>query len=120
MVNNKRIFIAAVCGLIAGVICISGGKLLFGMTFTPLGIVYVLSSRLLIGFVIGISALRFHWFLHGILIGLIVGFPFPVYDLIIGQKTVIALAAFIMGPVFGVMIEFVTTVFFKAGNTVSV
>lgn len=120
MVENKRIIIATLCGLVAGVFCISGGILIFGMTFSPLGIVYVLSSRLLIGFVIGISSLKMHWVTHGLLIGFTIGFPFPVYDLIIGQKPVIALAAFVMSSVFGVMIEFFTTIVFKAKRSLPV
>lgn len=120
MVEQKRIIIATLCGLIAGVFCISGGILIFGMTFSSLGVVYVLSSRLLIGFVIGISSLKMHWVFHGLLIGFIIGFPFPIYDLIIGQTSIIALAAFIMSSVFGVMIEFITTIVFKAGRTFSV
>ncbi len=120
MLDNKRIIIATLCGLIAGIFCISGGILIFDMSFSPLGVVYVLSSRLLIGFVIGISSLKMHWVFHGLLIGFIIGFPFPIYDLIIGQKPVIALAAFIMSSVFGVIIEFVTTIVFKAERAFSV
>ena len=115
MTSMKRIIIATVLGMAAGGFCIAGGILMFGMTFTPLGILFVMASRTLIGFVIGISSLRLPWVLHGVLLGLIIGFPFPVYDLIIGQGMKIASAAFIMGPIFGVMIEFFTTVIFKSG-----
>ena len=115
MISAKRIVIATFSGMLAGVFCVSGGMLIFGMAFTPLGLLFVMSSRTLIGFVIGISALRLPWAVHGALIGLIVGFPFPVYDLITGQGPEISSAAFIMSPMFGVMIEFFTTVVFKAG-----
>lgn len=118
MVSKKRIIIATICGFIAGLFCVSGGILMFSMTFAPLELVYVISSRILIGFVIGISSLKLPWLYHGLLIGFIIGFPFPIYDLIIGQKPVIAFAAFIMSSVFGVMIEFFTTVVFKAEREV--
>lgn len=114
MISEKRIVIATICGLIAGLFCIAGGMIIFGMTFPPLGIVYVLSSRMLIGFVIGISSLRLPWVYHGLLIGFMVGLPFPIYDLIIGMGPVIASAAFTMSLVFGVAIECVTTIVFKA------
>ncbi len=117
MTSQKRIVIGTIAGIIAGFFCIAGGILVFGMTFTPLGVLFVLSNRALIGFVITISSLKLPWAIHGALIGLIVGFPFPVYDLIIGQGPVVSLAAFIMGPVFGVMIEYVTSIVFKAGRS---
>ena len=114
MINKKRIIIATILGLIAGIFCISGGALIFNMTFNNLQVVYVLLSRLLIGFVIGISSLKIPWIYHGLLIGFIIGLPFPIYDLIIGQGPIIALAAFLMNSVFGVTIEFFTTIIFKA------
>ncbi len=115
MASMKRVIIATALGMVAGLFCITGGILVFSMTFTPLGILFVMASRTLIGFGIGISSLRLPWVLHGALLGLIIGFPFPVYDLIIGQGIKIASAAFIMGPLFGVMIEFFTTIVFKSG-----
>jgi len=114
MAYKKRILIATILGLIAGLICITGGKLMFGMAFTPLALLFVMTSRLMIGFVIGISALRLPWLQHGAVLGLIIGFPFPVYDLITGQGLLISFAAFVMSIVFGISIEFVTTFVFKA------
>ncbi len=114
MSYRKRILIATILGLIAGLICVTGGKLMFGMTFTPLALLFVMTSRLMIGFVIGISALRLPWLQHGAFIGLIIGFPFPVYDLITGQGLLISFAAFVMSIVFGISIEFVTTFVFNA------
>jgi len=115
MNSSKRIAIATAAGLAAGFCCVAGGTIMFDMTFTPLALVFVLSNRMLIGFVIGISSLKMPWIWHGLLIGFIVGFPFPIYDLITGQGNAIAAAAFIMSMIFGVGIEFVTTVVFKAG-----
>jgi len=104
MINKKRIIVATIGGLIAGFMCVSGGMIMFGMTFTPLAILFALSSRLSIGFVIGISSLKMPWTYHGLLIGAIIGFPFPIYDLITGQGPVIYLVAFSMSCVFGVLI----------------
>lgn len=115
MNSTKRIAIATGAGLAAGFCCVAGAIIIFGLTFTPLALLFVLSNRMLIGFVIGISSLKMPWVLHGLLIGFIVGFPFPLYDLIIGQGNAVAGAAFIMSLLFGVGIEFVTTVVFKAG-----
>jgi len=112
--NSKRIAIASLCGLIAGLICISGGIIIFDMTFTSLQLLFVISSRVLIGFVIGISSLKINWIAHGLLIGFIIGFPFPIYDLIIGQGIKVALAAFSMSLIFGITIEYTTTKIFKA------
>jgi hypothetical protein len=54
------------------------------------------------------------------LIGFIIGLPFPLFDIIIGQKWYVVGAEFIMGPVFGVLIEFFTTKIFRAPVTTSV
>ncbi len=119
MANMKRLITATLLGGICGLICYSGAIILFGIEIPVLNAFYIFLSRILIGFVIGISVLDIHWVKHGLLIGLIIGLPFPMFDIIIGQKWYIVGAAFIMGPVFGVFIEFCTTKIFRAPMTTS-
>ena len=114
VVYSRRLTTASLLGVLAGVVCFSGARLLFGIHIPVTNFMFILVSRTLIGFVIGISALRIHWALHGLLMGLVIGLPFPIYDLIIGQSPLVIFMAFIMGPLFGLMIEFLTTSVFKA------
>jgi len=109
MINPKRVILATVFGLIAGLLCYGGGKIL-GKEFTAATFFMILFHRMLIGFVIGISALRIRWALHGIIIGLIVGLPY--YPLIFIEGG--ALAYSVMSPVWGFIIELSTSVVFKA------
>lgn len=63
-----------------------------------------------LGFAIGISGLRLHWALHGILLGLIIGLPgFP---LIYSEGGFLAYS--FMGIVWDFIIELLTYVVFKA------
>ncbi len=119
MVNMKRLITATLLGGICGLFCYSAAIILFGLEIPVLNAFYIFLSRILIGFVIGISVLDIHWAKHGLLIGLIIGLPFPLFDIIIGQKWYVVGGAFIMGPVFGVFIEFFTTKIFKAPVTTS-
>jgi hypothetical protein len=60
---------------------------------------------------IGISALKIQWWLHGIVLGLISSIPMaiaviPQYDIFIGT--------FVMGLIYGFLTEVITTKLFKA------
>lgn len=65
------------------------------------------------GFVIGISALRWHWALHGLRLGSIVGIPDYHFAYMI-QGSLNSGLYFLAGPVWGIMIEFFTSVVFNA------
>jgi hypothetical protein len=119
MVILKRLIIATLMGGVCGLFCYWAAILMFGLEIPDLNAVYIILSRILIGFVIGISALDMHWAKHGLLIGLIIGLPFPLFDIIIGQKWYVVGGAFIMGPIFGLFIEFVTSKIFNAPVLVS-
>jgi len=107
--NSRRVFIATLLGLTAGILCYLGGRFL-GKEFNTVTILMILLHGAILGFVIGISALRIHWALHGILLGLIIGLP--VYPLIYVEGG--ALAYSVMSPVWGFIIELLTSVIFKA------
>ena len=113
MVNTKRIIIATIFGVLAGIICYVGAISL-GLKIDPLRAIFIIINRTLIGFVIGISAIRIKWALHGILIGEIVGLPFFLYDLMIGVDLGIVIAVVVMSGLFGLMIEFLTSIVFNA------
>ncbi|NIM89852.1 MAG: hypothetical protein GTO17_02775 [Candidatus Aminicenantes bacterium] len=70
----------------------------------------ILLHRGLLGFVIGISVLRIHWAWHGIWLGLIIGVP-SIPGIILGEGR---LAYFVMGPVWGFIIELFTSIVFRA------
>ena len=73
---------------------------------------YILVNRTLIGLMIGISMLRMHWSLHGLLVGLLVGVPFAAGCLLEESNLETAIAALILGALHGLMIEFFTSVVF--------
>ena len=68
----------------------------------------------LLAALIGISALRLNWWLHGIVIGFISSIPMAValwgrYDVMIGTL--------VMGMIYGILTELITSVLFKAKST---
>jgi hypothetical protein len=112
----KRVFIATLIGVLAGVACCllssSGGPL-------PLKVMAsIFTGRMLIGFVIGISALKLNWALHGAFIGLVVSVPSAFGAMMSANAQFGKYEMFFMflvaGIVYGFIIELVTSVFFKA------
>jgi hypothetical protein len=112
MASHKRIAIATLFGVVSGILCYLGGRGL-GIDISLASFLMLLSHRTLLGFVIGISSLRWHWALHGILLGLIVGIPdIHFFNMVRGELS--NGLYFLFGGVWGLLIEFFTSVAFKA------
>lgn len=113
MIGAKRVLIATLCGFLFGLVCMglasSNPESSEALSLTiKLNIVL---SRTLMGFMIGISALKLNWWLHGITLGFISSIPMAVsvldrFDIVIGT--------FVMGMIYGVLTELITSVLFKA------
>ncbi|HET7751916.1 MAG TPA: hypothetical protein VFK81_21155 [Terriglobales bacterium] len=108
----KRIAIATICGVVAGLVCVSIGAIA-GVKITPAGFGWAVLNRTLLGFVIGISALRLHWAWHGVLMGAVVGSLFAYSLWLLGGPAWLVPAVLTGSMVFGLGIEFFTTVVFK-------
>lgn len=109
----KRIGIASLFGGFAGLLCYLG-SILLGIPLDPLRVIFIFVNRILIGFVIGISGLdKLKWYYHGILLGFIVGLPFFLFDIIMGVELLVILGLPFINCLFGLMIEFFTTIVFK-------
>lgn len=113
MFNSKRFFIALLFGLIFGFVC-------WGLAASKNPIpwslaVSIIISRTLIGFVIGISVLKWNWWLHGIVIGAVFSLPMGFAALAgpMGAWSIFW-GSIVMGIVYGFLIELFTTVAFKA------
>jgi len=110
----KRIMIATLFGLVAGVLCASAAFHGGFLKFTAVNLVWVLLNRAVMGFAIGTSGLKPRWAWNGIVMGLVVGSIFS-YSLFMNMGLgTLPLANLLIGnPIFGLMIEFFTTVVFK-------
>lgn len=112
MMLKRRIILATLFGFISGLFCFLGGRI-FGIEMGMEDFIMILFHRTLLGFVIGISSLRWHWALHGILLGLIIGIPHPFFfQMLLGDLG--SLIYFILGAVWGFLIELFTSIVFKA------
>lgn len=100
MLTPKRVLVATVCGFIFGLICM----FLASTNPNPQAPVTsmvkwsIIIGRTMMGFMIGISALRLNWWLHGIVLGAIGSIPMaiPVLD-----RPEIAVGTFVMGIIYG-------------------
>jgi len=113
MLTTKRVVIATICGFIFGLVCMylassnpkATESLSTAMKWT------IILSRTLMGFTLGISALRLAWWLHAVVIGIITSLPMAapvVHDMNIAIGTVV------LGIVYALLTELITTVLFKA------
>ena len=113
MLSAKRVIIATICGLVFGFVCLG-----FAMsdpnsanTLSTSIKLNIVLSRTLLGFMLGISALRLNWWLHGIVLGFISSIPMAVAVM---DRPDIMIGTFVMGMIYGVLIELITTILFKA------
>jgi len=111
MTLTKRISIATFVGFLCGLICVG---LASGDPSQPISMeikLAIITGRTLMGFVIGISQLKLKWWQHGLLLGFITSIPMAVP--VFSQPTIF-IGTFVMGILYGFLIELVTSVIFKA------
>jgi hypothetical protein len=119
MGKPKRIIIATICGVLCGLICVGLASRGSGELARPL-VYQIIAERTMIGVAIGISALAvLPWVLHGLLIGLVFSIPMAFGVLLAPDnpqfgKIEMVVATIVMGMIYGVLIELVTSVVFKA------
>jgi hypothetical protein len=108
----ERLGICMGGGVISALICIVGSQIIHG--FPPITIdtmAATVANRLLLGFVIGISSWGINYLLHVAILGLIlsltvsIGFLSNLTDFTLYTST---------GVLYGVMIEYLSTVVFKS------
>lgn len=109
----KRITIAILFGLVAGLICASGAFYGHILKFSVTALIWVLLNRAVMGFGIGISGLRVHWAWNGVIVGLVVGSIFSYFLFMNLGPVLMPLMNFFVNALFGLMIEFFTTKVFK-------
>jgi hypothetical protein len=114
----KRIIIATLSGLLCGFICYgfasSSGELPYAVSLQ------IIASRTLMGFAIGISSVKMgHWTVHGIIMGILFSLPLAFSGLMAPEipefsKSMMFVSTLVMGLIYGLLIELITTVLFKA------
>ena len=82
---------------------------------SDIALISSIGNRILIGFVIGISAWRIHYLLHGALIGLIVTLSMSIGILLDSVTGFFVFTVF--GLIYGFLIELFATKIFKAKMT---
>ncbi len=119
MKKSKRIIIATIAGILFGFVCL--GFASSGAYDIPNPIkLQILFSRTLIGFAIGISSLKVHWTLHGLIMGLIFSLPMAFSGLIADtpgfSASMMFVSTVVMGMTYGFLIELITSILFKSKN----
>ena len=115
----KRIILATLFGLGMGIVCASGAFYGHLLKFTTINLLWILLNRAVMGFVIGASGLRLHWAWNGLVMGLAVGSIFSYFLFMTLGPGVLPVANFFVNGVFGLIIEFLTSVVCKQRATTS-
>lgn len=101
---SKRMITTLITGAILGIFCVIGANLRFGGELSSLYIFAFWFNRLLMGFVFGLFISDKNWktrLLRGVLVGLFVSFAFY------SATEFKDFTGFLVGGVYGVIIEFV-------------
>ncbi len=109
----KRIVVATIFGLIMGAICAAGVFYAGFLKFSVVSLSWILLNRAVMGFVIGVSGLKWHWAWNGIVLGVIVGSIFSYFLYMTLGVGLLPVMNFFVNGVFGLIIEFFTSVIFK-------
>ncbi|MFC2006208.1 hypothetical protein ACFLVG_04565 [Chloroflexota bacterium] len=119
MQKTKRIVVATLSGVLFGFVCLGIASSSPGALAWPVAVQLVI-SRTLIGFAIGISCISLkHWAIHGLVMGFIFSLPLAFSGLMAPgspeySKAGIFLWTVILGMIYGLLIEVVTSAVFKA------
>lgn len=115
----KRWLIATILGLVFGFACCgfaSSGT----AEISKLLALNIIFGRMLIGFAIGISRFSLkHWSIHGIVMGFVFSIP-AALGAMLGPENpefthqMIFISTLVMGVIYGFLIEFITSIVFKA------
>ena len=116
---NRRVLIATAFGLVFGVLNWLLAAFAAPKPLPRSGIATIILARAVLGFVIGNSAWRMSWWLHGLLLGFIVSLPaaFAVRlmpTLLAMSPDLAAVLVLVLGMVIGFLIELLTSVVFRA------
>ena len=109
----KRIIIATLFGLFADGLCATAA---FGggfLKFTGVNLGWILLNRAVMGFAIGTSGLKLRWAWNGVVMGLVVGSIFSYFLFMNLGPVMLPPVNAVANGLFGLMIEFFTTVVFK-------
>jgi hypothetical protein len=109
----KRIAVATLFGLGAGVICASAAFSLKLLNFSATTLIWVLLNRAVMGFAIGASGLKLHWAWNGVVMGIAVGSIFSYFLYMTVGFGTFPVGNFFVNGLFGLFIEFCTTVLCK-------
>ena len=115
----KRIFVAIIFGLLAGAFCASMSFYAGILKFSVVTLIWVLLNRVVMGFAIGASGLKLHWAWNGIVMGMAVGSIFSYFLFMNGGAEPLPVINFFANGVFGLLIEFFTTVVFKQASALA-
>jgi hypothetical protein len=111
--DKRRLGACLLGGVLAALICVSGGYLRGAITtLSPFVLAASIANRMLIAFVIAVSHWRLPHLLHGGVVGLLVSLVTSISFIGADGLTFVLYTA--AGIFYGVMIEFIASVLFKA------
>jgi hypothetical protein len=119
MVGTKRLVIGTLSGVLFGLVCLGIASSSPGPLAWPVAWQLVI-SRTLIGVAIGVSCFTFgHWAVHGLVMGFLFSLPLAFSGLMAPEslaysKTSMFVWTFVLGMVYGLLIEAITSGLFKA------
>lgn len=110
---RKRLLVCTLGGVLSAFFCLVGKQIIYGFSEITWDVLAVtMANRILLGFIIGISCWRVNYLLHGAILGLILSLSVSI-----GFLPDNILGFFLYTPagiVYGIMIEWLTTVVFKS------
>ena len=119
MGSAKRLIVASLSGVLFGFVCFTFASSGPEPLAWPVA-VQIIASRTLIGVAIGLSRFQLgHWSLHGLVLGTVFSLPLAFSGYMAPESVELSKDAMfvwtvLLGAIYGLLIEVMTTVLFKA------
>lgn len=119
MQRAKRLIVASLMGVVCGLMCLGLASSSPGELPPPVAY-QIVAERTLIGVAIGISCVTLgHWTIHGLVLGAIFSVPLALSGLMAPDspeysKSMMFVMTVVLGMIYGLLIELVTSVLFRA------
>jgi sorbitol-specific phosphotransferase system component IIC len=109
MLGGKRVVVAPACGALFGIasVALTSSDILPNGSTASMGKAATITYHAVMGFMLGISAVRLRWWLHDLFVAFVASIPVAASGM---DRMTTVIAAIVIGMLYGLLTELITSV----------